>query len=623
MGERNLPYLLNSRFPFLPKKEDFVYNPQEIPAPRIPNNCPFSSPSCLDFSSFLLSLYKAHLQYGNENMYIQSDNMTQDAAFQSIEFELICRRIIPFEFVKAAGNSAQINDKICSQFFTVVQNYFLIMAYNHFKALAQTPTLYPTPELKLELFKHLLFQFIPIDFFVRLPCPVIIPGKVAKNVLTYKKKANVVLIFYSKSKILLLTDPNSPTYFEANQMTIENNQTSAGTDITYILTGEDTRTTIPILVSPQYSSLLTQTLKMYPYDNNTPSKDLPSEPTNSFNAYQYQLANIILSSCQSLQNAIDFCPVLIDTYASMFLTHDYNFMFALLEVLDTPEGEEPLAALDSLYSVFGQRLRLLKFISYMLIMRNYENPDQVFRSNTQLTKLLINGIRFECRELFHELLPSIIEVLGTKPYFSLRLDEAKDEDLNILDDYFQTFWDMIMPNVKLIPAQTRALLRYHRIICEILFEEPRLNHRGLVRLFILRILSPAFSSTERLGKPKDWLAGEVLDKSVNFSKMIMALGTLDQSFGNVNQAIDRFRPILIKHSQNMLKFFEALTNVEGDIQYTSTHSSIGQLHHQLPALIKFVAEKSDKIRDKIPKSYQPPLALLEAISSLECSTFYT
>ena len=334
----------------------------------------------------------------------------------------------------------------------------------------------------------------------------------------------------------------------------------------------------------------------------------------------YPLPETIINACQSFSANDTLSPTLLEFFAKMFLTHDTNFSFTFLSLVhkDTKQSEKLLKSIAVLYSMYGQRLRLIKLISFIEIYSNIKTPDEIFRHNTN-TSLITDIINNELNDFYNTTMSSIIIYIAKEDTFNSQ--EPTESDINQIDKLLNGFWKVIMPSIHQIPVIVRAILRYHRLLCEALFGKKELNHRALAGFFLLRLIVSSFSNWKKVGMKESDLTADEWKKARQFSKILMYLATLDVQIAKVGESTEIFKPILTKHSPNMINFFEKLTEVNGNVEYLETKYNLSDLTDSIVSIKNYIAEKADQIRSSIPKEFHAPIFLIEAAFSYESYKF--
>ncbi|KAK8895739.1 hypothetical protein M9Y10_013623 [Tritrichomonas musculus] len=603
MCDTFLPFLLKDHF-FQDKEGELENEQPSIEPPRLSLNSPFTKfkPSS-DFPTFLKILYDFHESPGCENLYVESNKVPQKAQASIQTLSDMMHLIIPYKLIETTANVAVVDHRTFKQFLSPEQYYYFILIHNHFITLRNSQKYYASKELKLKLFERFLQFLTPIELLNKPSFPLVSQVKIiSKNNTLFKKKGCIYMAYFDNNNILLFSDPDSTTTVKATMQKVEAKDKSLTLN-----TGDPKNLlTITFSNSPKFN-----------FEKLFIPFDIPPffAPDNLF-----PVSEAIINACQSFSSNDALSPALLEYFAKMFLTHDFNFSTTLISQLhkDTKQSDKLLRSISVLFSMYGQRLRLIKLISYIEISTNIKTPDEIFRHNTY-TSCITEIINNELTDFYNTTMSSIIIYIAKEETFNAQ--DPTENDIQQIDRLLEGFWKVMMPSVDQIPVIVRSLLRYHRLLCETFFGKKELNHRALAGFFLLRLIVSSFSNWKKVGMKEADLTPDEWKKARQFSKILMYLATLDVQIAKVNESSEIFKPILMKHAPNMINFFEKVTEVNGNVEYIETKYNLGDLADAIITIKNFVAEKADQIRSSIPKEFHSSMFLFEAITSFNSYNF--
>lgn len=122
-----------------------------------------------------------------------------------------------------------------------------------------------------------------------------------------------------------------------------------------------------ILNTGDHKNMLTVSLlnNQLNFDKIFNSSEYPSFPTLD-NIFLF--SDTIISACQSISTNDPMSPSFLEFFAKMFLTHDCNFSATLISMAHKDKNNDKiLKSINVLFSMYRQRLRLIKLISFIEI----------------------------------------------------------------------------------------------------------------------------------------------------------------------------------------------------------------------------------------------------------------
>ncbi|OHT11344.1 hypothetical protein TRFO_19222 [Tritrichomonas foetus] len=613
-NEITLPFLYPDSFCYLPCNPQFTYSPPEAEFPDLSPNSPFSSNLTYfkQLPDLLKDLYEMHINNNNAKLYLDTTNFNQEFSIKITQVSQISRNVIPIDLLEKTANISCLTNETIFQYFLPEQSYALIHILYHFRALAETPELYTTLDLRKRLFSKLLYYLTPTTIMWTCDFPIVSVMKVENRVGVFKKKCSAIVNFVSNNQITISTDSIYSQYEKANYISYAQ---ESGKLLLHILDSNSSPNgVIPSGSSNNITNSNTTNLGNNEISLVTSVPNIWRDFTRARPPMIFSFTEAIICSLTAFPPTEEISVQLLDSFIRMILTLDYNFNYAFFQAIDcdATNGKHMMDSLNIIFSVFGQKLRLMKTISYFEVISHSDLPNQIFRGNSPSIKLLVEMMNEELNEFLCVTIASAFLEIAKMPSFDEK--NPQTDDIEIVDKLLTTFWEIVIPAIEQIPQIIRSILRYHRLICELTFGSPVMNQRALSGLFILRIIVPAFTSLQKVGLPAEAVDQAERKKCTTFSKILMALGTLGSDYSAVT-GWGIFDPVLQKHAKNMVLFFEKITEpVDNDP--CECVFSLQDLYKAIQSIRAFVSANADQIRSKVPPEFHPSIFLYEAISCI-------
>ena len=284
-----------------------------------------------------------------------------------------------------------------------------------------------------------------------------------------------------------------------------------------------------------------------------------------------------------------FPPALGDALAKLFLTFHQKPSRAFVSLVTEDQAPEPgrsLQHLANLFKFYGQEMRFLKMLVEYNIAKSRTNTNELFRENNQATLYLVNFLKQEMKAGVVDLAELFSQIVSL-PAFDY--DHPKDEDVETVDRLFDLFWDGMNHVADKMTCNARCLLSFIRSLSEMTFVDEKLNHRGVVGLFFLRVIVPAFTSPVNIGIDVSKIARDDLRKSLAFAKLIMSASTLDLSYSALGDR-KKLNPIFEKNAPRVVLFLERITTSANPTFGVDGKVTAAQFAESLAYLTKYVKD---------------------------------
>ena len=270
--------------------------------------------------------------------------------------------------------------------------------------------------------------------------------------------------------------------------------------------------------------------------------------------------------------------------------------------------EQSLSYLANLFMFYGQDMRFLKMLVEYNLDKCRKTPSELFRENNLATLYLVNFLKKEMKEGFVHL-TELFSVILAEPAFDY--DHPTDEDVNTVERLFDYFWESMNKLAGKMTNNAKCLLSFVRTLSELTFVDEKLNHRGVVGLFFLRVIVPAFTAPATIGIDISVIPKTEVKKSLAFAKLVMSASTLDLSYSNIGERA-KLNPVFEKNAPRVVAFLESVTTSSTPTFAVDGQVSAVQFGDALDYLTKFMRERRD-LFEPLATGAEAPLYAREVV----------